>query len=288
MTVAPDEKTLLLEYQLQKDSELQLPRRESPHWLWKTINFFRSLFCTSCRRVDMPEVMDPAQSRKQRVDTGAQSLGGEFELLDLLSIQSTSGSIGINIHPQPADKQNPVPAELMINSNSGTINVNFAAFDAPERDYRVSVSSRSGSVGGYILHGRNTSISSNSGSIDVQITPYAAKAYESSLRTSTMSSTQEISVLSPENEPGVSIKGMSSSHNSNSGSLTLYYPKEWEGTIEGHTGSGNIQLHGGNLDIIRQNSISKAGHYVLAKKGKGNSTLSFQTGSGSVDIYFEG
>jgi len=182
----------------------------------------------------------------------------------------------------------PTNPELVIESQSGSVNINLPAFDAPERDYRVSINSSSGLVGGHILHGGMTSIFSNSGRIEVQITPYAADAYASTIRTSTMSSVQNISMLSPANELGVSIKNMSSFHTSTSGSLTLHYPKEWEGTIEGHTESGSLQLHGGNLDIIRQNSTNKVGHYVLAKKGKGNSTLSFQTGSGSVDIYFEG
>jgi hypothetical protein len=79
---------------------------------------------------------------------------------------------------------------------------------------------------------------------------------------------------------------MSSSHTSTSGALALRYPKEWEGTIEGNTKSGKIQIHGNGVEVVRQDS-DKLHHYLLARKGNGKSKLNFETGSGGVDIYFE-
>jgi hypothetical protein len=232
------------------------------------------------------DAIDHRDPRKKRIDTGSNSLDAELDLFDLLSIHSTTGSINVGIHPQPADEQNPVPAELFISSHAGRVSVNFHPFNAPERDYHVAINSRHGSVEGAILHGRKTSMVSNSGSLDVQIAPFGSGNYSSSLHTSSDAGSQDLTLLSPSKQPGTSINGMSSMHSSNAGSLVLRYPREWEGMIEGHTRNGNLRLHGGNLDIIRRSSFSASGHYVLARKGNGNSTLYFHTSSGGIDLYF--
>jgi len=232
------------------------------------------------------QAMNHREVRKRRIDTGSQGLDADFDLFDLLSIRSSSGSINIGVYPQPAG-ENPEPAELLINSHSGSISVKFATFNMPERNYHVSINSHSGSIGGTILHGQSTSIESKSARIDMQLAPYGTADCSSTLSTTTFSGGQDITLLSPEMDRGASIKEMSSIHSTTSGSLVLRYPKEWEGTVEGHTQSGGLQLHGGDLDIIHRHSLPSAGHSVLAKKGKGNGTLKFHTGSGSVDIYFD-
>ncbi|KAF2098867.1 hypothetical protein NA57DRAFT_76103 [Rhizodiscina lignyota] len=227
------------------------------------------------------KAVDRSDLRKRWIDTGSQSLDAEFDLLDLLSIRSQSGSLNVGINPQPADEENPVPAELLIDSHSGSVSVNFATFNAPERDYITSIDSHSGSVDGTILHGRKTSIVSHSGRIDLQLPLHGAGNYKSTLSTTTVSGSQAITLLSSTRHAGKSITEISSVHRARSGSLTVRYPREWEGTIEGGTQSGSIRLHGGDIDIIRRSS-----HDVFARKGNGNSTLNFHTGSGSVDIYF--
>jgi hypothetical protein len=220
-------------------------------------------------------ITDHMDFRKRRISTGSQSLSAEFDLLDLLSIHSTSGSLNIGIHPQPANKENPLPAEVSITSHSGSINVNFPTFSIPEREYHVSISSQSGRIDGSILHGRRTSLATRSGSMNVRL---QLAAGESDLQTETGSGSQYIKVLNT----GKHIQAMSSTHSSTSGSLALRYPREWEGMIEGRTQSGSWGFHGGGVDIIR-----RSGNYVLARKGNGSSTLRFRTGSGSVNVYFD-
>jgi hypothetical protein len=220
-------------------------------------------------------ITDHMDLRKRRILTGSQSLSAEFDLLDLLSIHSTSGSLNIGIHPQPADKETPVPAEVSIISQSGSINVDFPTFSIPEREYHVSISSQSGGIDGSILHGRRTSLATRSGSINVRL---HLAAEESDLQAENGSGSQDITVLNT----GKNIKAMSSTHSSTSGSLNLRYPREWEGMIEGHTLSGSSGFYGGGVDVIRRSK-----NYVLAKKGNGNSTLRFRTGSGSVNVYFD-
>lgn len=287
-----DEKAALREADVQEVPEANGHVRHRSHKFRKAIVLFGLTLLllwtlhSRCHRPSLQQGIYDGESRRRRIDTGSQALNGDFDLLDLLSIRSHSGSINIEVHPQPADEENPVPAELLINSHSGQVSVDFPAFNAPERDYHVSIDSRHGSIDGHILHGRMTSIVSASASIHAQIAPFAADSYASTLRTASQSGGQDISMLSPSRDLGVPIKRMSSIHSTNSGSLVLRYPKEWQGTIEGHTRSGSLQLHG-DLDIIQRSAFHNVGHYVLARKGSGNSTLTFRTGSGSVDIYFD-
>lgn len=258
--------------------------RQKTHKLKKTFllalvvgtTFLLGLFECGFRGPSIIEaVTDRMDFRKRRISTGSQSLSAEFDLLDLLSIHSTSGSLNIGIRPRPADKENPVPAEVSIVSQSGSINVDFPTFSIPEREYHVSISSQSGGISGSILHGRRTSLETRSGSINVRL---QLAAEESDLRTENGSGSQDITILNT----GKAIKAMSSTHSATSGSLNLRYPREWEGTIEGHTQSGSSGFFGGGVDVIRRSK-----NYVLAKKGDGNSTLRFRTGSGSVNVYFD-
>ncbi|KAK2738181.1 hypothetical protein FQN57_007156 [Myotisia sp. PD_48] len=56
-----------------------------------------------------------------------KSVDGHFPLFDLLAIKTSSGSISVVVHPQPADPKNPYePARLRLKSSSGTISVEFA------------------------------------------------------------------------------------------------------------------------------------------------------------------
>ena len=235
----------------------------------------------------MLRIIDSDEPRQQHIDVGADALVGDFDLFDVLAIRSTTGTIDIGVHPQLADKENPAPAELLIDSSAGHVSVNFSAVNAPERDYRVSIDTRAGAVDGNILHGRTTSISTVSGRIQMRITPYASDDYASTLRTSSVAGEQQISLLSPEKWPHVPIKHMSSHHTNVAGALILRYPKEWEGTIEGYTRFGNMEVCGEDLHFIRRGVDSRKGQYVLAKKGEGNSTLNFHNDVGHVDLRFD-
>jgi len=297
MATIADEKTPFLESQVQDNIQYRRHNRDARHGVGRFIIkrviafviflfIFRWLLHAGWLGRRFNKFTDISEGRERRIDTGFQPLNGEFDLYDLLSINSTAGSLILSINPQPADEQNPVPAELLISSLAGQISIDFPAINAPNRDYRVSIDSHHGSIDGNILHGRMTSISSKTASIAVELTPYAADDYTSTIRTSCKTGAHKVSVLSP-TESGVPIKEMSSMHSTSTGSLVLHYPKEWEGTIEGDTKVGSLNLHGGDLEIICQESRNTVGRYVLAKKGNGNSTLNFHVGIGSVNVYFD-
>jgi len=223
-------------------------------------------------------------TRERWIDTGSKALSGQFELYDLLGIRSHSGSINIGVRPHPADKDFPAPARLVIESHSGSVNVNMAALAAPERDYFASIESWSGSVGGSLIHGRDTTVLSHSGSINMRFSLSGADNASSTLSTTSESGRSDITVLNPARFAGAksSIKEMTSTHVTKSGSLSLRYPRDWEGIIEGHTQSAGLTLYGRDVEVIERRQ-----HYVLARKGKGDSRLTFHTASGSASVFFE-
>ncbi|KAK3675091.1 hypothetical protein LTR78_005025 [Recurvomyces mirabilis] len=229
---------------------------------------------------------DHTDIRERCIDTGSRSLKAQLSLYDLLSIHSSSGSINVGIRTYPADKEHPVPAKLVISSHAGSVKVSLPASSAPVRDYSISIESHSGSISGDLVHGRTTSVHSRSGHVNLQFVLSGASKDSSTLSTTTESGRSDVTVLAPTpdtvTDAPSSIKQLSSTHTTKDGSLSVQYPMEWEGTIEGHTESGNIRLHGRDIELIQ-----KRPHYVLAKKGTGNSTLTFRTASGSASVCFE-
>jgi hypothetical protein len=152
------------------------------------------------------------------------------------------------------------------------------ASGAAIRDYIVSIESRSGSVSGNLIHGRATSVLSNSGSLTLQLNLFGAGRDSSTLSTSSESGSSKITLVAPTSS---SITQLVSTHTTKDGSLSLRYPIEWEGIIEGHTKYGKIRLDGKDIELIQQSP-----QYILARKGRGNSKLSFSTTDGSASIVF--
>ncbi|KAK3070208.1 hypothetical protein LTR53_010856 [Teratosphaeriaceae sp. CCFEE 6253] len=235
------------------------------------------------KAVTMTDDNNHTDSRRRFIDAGSQSLTAQLDLYDLLSIRAWSGSLNLGIRPHPAEKDHAVPAVLTIESHSGSVNVNMGGFDVPKRDYSVSINSHSGSIGGSLIHGRKTSVVCHSGSVTLSFTLSGANTDASTLSTLSESGYSDITVLSPGllSMASTSIKQLSSTHATKSGSLSLHYPSDWEGTIEGRSQSGGLTLHGQGIEIVQQGP-----HYVYAKKGSGSSHLSFTSASGSASCYF--
>lgn len=223
-----------------------------------------------------PTIQD--SQRKQYISTNSHPLTGTYPLLDLLRVTSQSGRINITIGPQPSDPAVPAPAELRISSLSGSIGVNVPFFNVPEREYITAIDSTSGAIDARIIHGVTTRVESLSGSLSLRLVMVGKGA--SSLSTSCKSGRTEVSLAAGSSE--VVIEDMKSEHRTLSGIMVLRYPKEWEGTIEGRSTGGSMNLHGPGVTIVRQSP-----HEVVARKGDGGSRMEVKTMSGSVDVYFE-
>jgi hypothetical protein len=247
-------------------------------------------------------------SRRTRISTTSGSISGTYELLDSLEIESLSGSIDVGVEPKKAAKEDPsdAPADLIVKSTSGSVNVECPARHdetqglIPERQYRTRVETYSSTISGRFLLGTSASFKSYSGSIHAFVLPLSATAWSSSLHTATISSTTSLNLLEalaevpfasgagsvnplPPHNSRWEMGSIRSVHKSTSGSISLKYPPHWSGVIDGRSVSGSIDVRGRDVEIISDEhgpGFSK----VKAKKGTGNSHLTFKTVTSSVDI----
>jgi hypothetical protein len=150
-----------------------------------------------------------------------------------------------------------------------------------DREYRTTIISRSGTVGGKILHGKDTTIKMKSGSLDAQILPYGVDR-STSLTTVVESGAATIELLMPPKKHGHNLTGISSSHTSRSGQLQLKHPDKWQGSIHGVARSGSRSLTGADVEITDQ-GIRGGKKYIHAQKGRGLNKLKFDIKSGAVD-----
>jgi hypothetical protein len=223
-------------------------------------------------------------SRETYINIKKGTISGDIGLRDVLSVEKRSGTMSINVNPKPALKGRPKPAVLNVESRSGTVNIKYPGneMDIPNREYHSIINSRSGTVGGKILHGKETTIKIKSGSLNAQILPYGNDGSSSSLTTTMESGASTIELLRPNNRNGKPITRMSSSHSSISGQLRLRYPDEWQGSIHGVARSGSLNLRGADVKITEEGT--KGGRkYVHAQKGRGKNKLRFDIKSGAVD-----
>lgn len=224
-------------------------------------------------------------SRETVIDVHSGTVSGNWALFDLLSIHTQSGSISVAVQPKEASKTSPLPAVFVASAQSGSVAIRFpTAGDIPERDYRVDVFAQSGSVSGSYIHGARTSLKSRSGSLSVDLLLLHGNANHSTLITESRSGLTSLNLLTPYFSSG-SIHHLYSRHESHAGSLTLNYPQQWQGTLEGRVTSGSLEIHGDNINIIRDDGAG-SGRHIVAEKGNGNNHMQVEATSGSAVISF--
>lgn len=219
-------------------------------------------------------------TRKTFINSGSSTLEGHFKLYDLLSITSTSGRVQVTIDPQEADQDHPKPAELFVESQSGSIQIGTSS-SPPKREYISTITSRDGKIQGTVLHGTKTIVKSSSGMIELDVLPYGDDP--SSLHISSLSGRQQVTVQNPVSGSAKKLAHMESTHDAQSGALQLRYPSSWAGKIDGTTSSGSIEVSGYGVHIIDEQQ-----HSIRAEKDsdEGKSSLVFRGQSGSATLRF--
>lgn len=223
-------------------------------------------------------------SRETHLETTSGSISGKYNLQDLLEVTTKSGSVNINVVPNAAATNGSKTAVYRANSVSGSIRTDFERARIPERDYQTYIDTDVGSVDGSYIHGSKTQIKSVAGSINVDILPFKTGDYESFLDTSSMSGQMSLELRSPYRQPGVALSKLVSTHKGVSGAVDIEYPQEWEGHLEGSSLSGIVHLQGRDLELLHEEQDVTGGSRVEAKKGKGNSRMSFTTVSGGCEV----
>ena len=233
--------------------------------------------------------------REVIISTVSGSIHGDFPLYDLLSITSISGTVNIGLEPKEAAEHASVPAQLHVETVSGTIYVNtpavvgagesFIGAAIPDRDYRVFVSSTSGTQYVNVIHGSETILHSVSGTVQATLSPYGAPWAKSNIDVVTKSGSVEVTVLSSISHAGQAMTNLYGTYKRLSGSLKVKYPGEWEGEIEGSTLSGSLNIAWPGLTVIQDGRSGGSGYRILkAIKGHGHGQLYFEGISGSTDL----
>jgi hypothetical protein len=157
------------------------------------------------------QVNIPFSSRRIVVETLSGSITGCYPLMDFLGVTSQSGSVKINVFPQPVLPSAPAAAELVIDTIAGSIEVNLPVRDAvyptylpPPRNYTTRVQCRSGSIKGSYYLGSISDFRTVAGSIHITTMPVllAGSADESggppnSFETYTVHGGIKVDVLDP-------------------------------------------------------------------------------------------
>lgn len=266
-------------------------------------------------------------SREIIVGSTYGSISGNFDLYDLLYVDSDSGKIDISVSPRPALATDPQPARLTLTTVSGNIRARFPirqSASIPDRDYRTSVKSHSGSIHGDYLIGTEAIFSGVSGSMAINVLPTTYERAE--FKTETPNGATEITVhpplvqtrpsapppiefidigdedpylinhpksdleapVSPSWESKRPLSRLTSSHEGSTGRMRLHYPSVWEGEITAVTISGDIRIGGGGVRTIKDSRKNWAYHEVVARKGLTGdhaSAITVHEISGSVDFW---
>ncbi|MCJ1248598.1 hypothetical protein MMC30_005816 [Trapelia coarctata] len=233
-------------------------------------------------------------SRKIVISTSSGSIRGTYPLYDLLEAKSRSGSITIDITPKEASSSDPQPATLYLSTMSGTIQSNtpFLATNdrdslaslVPARDYRTTISSMSGALRITTIHGSQTVLKSTTGSIVAELSPYGDPDDKSQLTTSAETGSTTVTVLPSLSHPGEALRNFYAAYKVNTGSLVINYPREWEGTVQGTTVTGSINVNWPGLEIESWGGRKTGWSNFKGVKGHGEGRLEFHGVTGSVSL----
>ncbi|KAF1958438.1 hypothetical protein CC80DRAFT_30696 [Byssothecium circinans] len=227
-------------------------------------------------------------SRETHLKTISGSISGMYSLFDLVSIDTKSGSVNVNIQPKEAVEGSAASAVFMASSLSGSIRADFERKKIPARDYQISINTTVGSVDGTFIHGSKTELSSVEGQISADLLPYSPSMADepSILTTKTRDGQTIVKVRAPyhskKSNPTVMGK-MVSTHKSINGVVDLTYPQEWEGHLQGQSFNGTVHLRGKDLELLKQEE-KEGFNLVEAKKGSGGSAMAFGTIAGGCEV----
>ena len=227
-------------------------------------------------------------SRDTSIHVTSGSVRGTYPLYDTLDISTMSGSIDVDVEPKDADEGNIKPAILRLTSKSGSIRALTSMVSVPARDYQTTIESSNGGIDATLLHGSRTSLRSNSGHVNADLYPFGHNNSRTDINTFCQSGSTDITVHSSLSNPTDPMKKLYSEHHGVSGSLSLWYPAQWEGTVKGSILSGSLDLDWDGLKVVKDEKKGWVKRTVEAVRGAGESHLVFSSTSGSVNLGGDG
>jgi len=232
------------------------------------------------------------RSRRIVINSNTGAVHGTYPLYDLLEIKSTSGAVSIDVDPKEVLPSDPQPATLYISTMSGSIQAQTAtdhrkslAAIVPARDYRNTITSMSGRIDTNLVHGSKTTLTSKTGSIEAVLSPYGDPADKSHIVTAAETGSTTVTVLASLSNPGEPLRKLYAAYKCKTGSLSINYPSEWEGTVQGKTVTGSINVHWPDLELESGIGRRDIGwNSFKGVKGDGEGRLDFHTVTGSVTL----
>jgi len=223
-------------------------------------------------------------SKKTIISVDSGCISGDFGLNDLVQLETQSGNIRANVIPQDSHSK---VAEYRASTVSGLISSHFPETTdglPADRTYKSEVHTTSGSIRGVYLLGHTLSLSTISGSIsDIRI--LATNSEYSLLATDSKQGSTTLRFI---NSLGKGKLGLTGRHSTVSGSLNVVYPRDYEGTLEGSTVAGSVNI-GGEGVTITENTRWPGRNIVKGAKGAGKNgqggSVEANTINGSVRLW---
>jgi hypothetical protein len=213
------------------------------------------------------------------------SIHGNYSLGRFLGMHTQTGNVIAQIAPNTTTSIEHEDAYLGISSRSGMLDINYpyeGFGHLAERSYFTAISVGTGVIRGRYLLGAETNLWSATGSIDVDVLPYLVTD-TSALNSRSTTGSQDVRVLIPQRSGITKIGNLKSKHHTTTGRLALQYPKEWAGSLYGETTTGRISIDG-DFDDFEKGSKGFLGKWIKARRGDGESDLSFETTTGSASL----
>jgi hypothetical protein len=138
----------------------------------------------------------------------------------------------------------------------------YIASSASIHAANTTVHTTAGSLRGNYTLGESLYLSTSAGSINVNVTvDTTIESAKGKLETRADAGSTHLTLQSPLEHRN----RVASRHISHAGAVKLWFPREWEGVVEGRTMAGGIRMSGEGLEIVESSGFVEK--YVRAVKG---------------------
>ena len=150
----------------------------------------------------------------------------------------------------------------------------------------TNMKTTAGSIRGHYTLGENLYLTSQAGSIDIEVeVDTTIKSPKANFHTHSSAGSIRVDLL-----PALKHRNqIAAVHHAQAGSVHLAYPYDWEGKVEGSTSAGSLKMKGKGLEIVESRG-SFGNRYEKAVKGdhwEEKSTVDISSSAGSVVFQLE-
>jgi len=214
-----------------------------------------------------------------------QNINGAYKLYDRLELTTTTGTINIEIDPQPGDK----PAQLLLSTDTGSIRVRLSSAylhrrHRAARAIDTNIRSLTGTVNAEILlgHGGNASVDTSTGAQVLSVLTSGIGRHDevSELKTYSKTGSQRLTLTSlhPESELLTNLRA--EHHSFVTAQLDIVYPRVWLGKVHATASlPGHLAVSGSDLEYVKQGTSEITAYRGPVKNRQTVDVVSHGTGN---------